>query len=94
MMLATGPTPRWSLRSRIVASPPSETTRSSSLRNRWANPTRRAISSGTPTPVFADTGMMPTFRVKSLTRSYRSAENPVPTSSSATAYIRASRMRW
>ncbi len=42
------------------------------------------MSSGTPTPLFAETGTIPTFRVKSLTRSYRSAENPSRTTSSAT----------
>ena len=69
MIEETGPTPFWSDRSRIVASPPAVTSASSSGRNRWARPTMSASSSGTPTPLFDDTGTIPTFRVKSLTRS-------------------------
>ena len=38
-----------------------------------------------PAPDLAETGTIPTFRVKSLTRSYRSALNPRLTTSSATA---------
>ncbi len=69
MTFPTGPTPFWSLRSRIVASPPSSTSWSSPFKNRCESPTSRAMSSGTPTPDFAETGTIPRLWAKSLTRS-------------------------
>jgi len=85
MAEATGPTPFWSLRSRMVASAPPSSSASSPLRNRCERPTTSASSSATPIPVLAETGTIPTLRLKSLTRSNRSAEIPNSTRDSEIA---------